>query len=197
MRGRGHVPAFSFVAAQALMRWVASKAQDSHFKQHDDQEQQDEQQNNDGGEQRPCRRTGAGGAWRAFCAEQSKGRKMTSESLKQLARDYKNLSIDEHQHYLELGSYMCLEARWNRIRAGDSADAGALPVPPAAVSVVARPCTYKLLQLEDSSLSMQCLALGSDFPQRLGEFTIQVHAEKRAHWSHKTLESTTEYCFLI
>ena len=58
-------------------------------------------------EQKPKRRkrrpTRSGGAWRAFCHERSKGNRFTAQSLQKLAEEYRQLSTEDKQRYVEIG----------------------------------------------------------------------------------------------
>jgi len=52
---------------------------------------------------RRTRPTRSGGAWRAFCHEKSRGSRFTSQSLQQLASEYRNLTVEEKQRYVSIG----------------------------------------------------------------------------------------------
>ena len=57
-----------------------------------------------GAQPRKARRTGSGGAWRAFQHCRFAGRKFEPEELRQAAQEYRALSEDQLAHYRRLGS---------------------------------------------------------------------------------------------
>lgn len=54
------------------------------------------------GQQRP-RRTGGGGAWRAFLHRNADGRKLTADVVTELSVRYRNLNDQQRKYYVELG----------------------------------------------------------------------------------------------
>lgn len=97
------------VSAKTICRYVS--------RHHFHQSQQDlfsQKQAEPQPEAKPVKRTGAGGPWRAFVSERSKGMKLTRVGFKSLSAEYRALSVEEYQHYKQLGALMTLHSKLNR-----------------------------------------------------------------------------------
>ena len=209
MRGRGHIPRFSFASAQHFIRWVANRSkfveQLNQQQQQQSAEQQSQQDEGDEGVREHVRRPGGGGAWRAFCAERSSGKKLSPTSMKQLAADYRALGLDEHQYFVELGQRMTLQSRWARNSQGSVSAADSVPDGVLAAAAEARASsmttTDQLLQLHDASSILQLRYLGKDFNERLGAFSEYVNSEKKHTWVARLLScsfvSSAFFCYLL
>ena len=127
-RGRGHITSLCEVAAKSFCTFVGKNYYD--YRECDDkseqpkeqptgQQQQDQEkpQGNgrkrkkevEGGSSGKGKQGGGGSAWKAFLSEQ--GAKFTPENIKKLKKQYHELTHDEYQRYVELGTIGMLAAR--------------------------------------------------------------------------------------
>ena len=121
-------------------------------------------------------------------SERSKNQQFTPASVQALSREYRQLSHDEYQYYTELGAAMTLKNFWTRLQGTDGRDsqiveAGAIP-------------TAALLDL-DNTTSLQLLALGHTFEDRLDKFWKSVVSEKKQFHVEKILSWNLAEVFLF
>lgn len=128
-KGRGHTPSLSEVSARTLCRWV--QACHGHELKSNVTEADSTDAAHAGVESaRAVKRTGAGGAFRAFISKHAKGHRMTSAMMRELANRYRALTHDEKQVYRELGLLMTLKSKYEGLKL-------AANVAPAAASAAA------------------------------------------------------------
>lgn len=122
-RGRGHITSLCEVAAKSFCTFVGKYYYD-YRESHDEseqpkeqptgQQQQDQEQRKrkmEGGSSCKGKKGGGGSAWKAFLSEAAQGTKITRENMKDFVKRYHELTHDEYQRYVELGTIGMLAAR--------------------------------------------------------------------------------------
>ncbi len=193
-RARGHIPTLPQISAQVLSRFIASKH--SHElnrpKGRNDPEQPEP---NDSTDEVPTRvkRTGAGGAYRAFISEHAKGKRLHANLLKDLTLKYNALTYDEKQVYREKGALMTMVKRYERIRGvslQESGQNGNQDQDSNAQLVEANHAlsSAELLQLKGDNPDEALMRLGNNFAERHLVFSQIVKRELKQH--HAVRESS-------
>ena len=110
-RGRGHTPTLSEVSARVLSKFVHSKHGEVYERRNPNPNPQPDSADD---EHHRVRRTGAGGAYRAFISEHAKGQRLNGDLLRTLTLQYRSLTFDEKQIYQEQGALMTMMKRYQR-----------------------------------------------------------------------------------
>ena len=184
MRARGHAPSLQEVSAKAVCRFASEHQSMEPLQATQKGEETESTPGVNGvdvdGPTRPKRRTGAGGAWRAFIS--SKASSKVPITSKSLSKEYRNLSKDELEYFEEVGRSMTLQGQYARYKAktnmGDSDTATkSKSKSKSSTSNLALTCIESSEQILVSSTSV-ALVTGSSLADRLEVFRRIVNAEQ-------------------
>ena len=104
MRGRGWLPSLQTLSAKFICRsFAAMNSLRDLFHQGQQQRDRAEAKQADRRTRRRRRRGAGGGPWRAFCHDRCAGVRFTASAMSKLAEEYRQLSVEDKQRYVEAG----------------------------------------------------------------------------------------------